>query len=392
METVRVITLIAGKDLRQRLRDRSALVLGFVAPLVIAAVMSFAFSGTESFHTTLGFVDEDHGPVATTFLQLLRSDDVRDVVTVRPLATSAAARSAVDAGDVGAAIVVPRGFTAAAHGGPGTDVTILASVDTAIDGKLAASLSESFTSQLSADRLAVATAVASGAAPSALPELGQAAARLRVPERLVAERSGTSTLTSIDYYAPAMAIFFAFFAIGFGARSFFAERRNGTLDRIVAAPVPPWALLAGKALSTFTYAVLSLTTMAVVTVLAFGADWGPPPAAAALILSLAIVLVSLTALVTAAARTERQADGLASIVTFGLVLLGGNFIVLAGAPAVMRHLALLTPNGWALRAFTDLATGARAVPATVGPVLAILGFALLAGGAAALLSRRAVQR
>lgn len=62
---LRAALLIAGKDLRQRIRDRSALVLGFVAPLGIAALMSFAFSGAESFHATLAVADEDGGEVAT---------------------------------------------------------------------------------------------------------------------------------------------------------------------------------------------------------------------------------------------------------------------------------------------------------------------------------------
>jgi ABC-2 type transport system permease protein len=107
---------------------------------------------------------------------------------------------------------------------------------------------------------------------------------------------------------------------------------------------------------------------------------------------MATALVGLTALVTVAARTDRQVDGLASIVTFGLVLLGGNFIVLAAAPALMRRLALLTPNGWALRAFTDLSTGARGAGAVLLPVAAILGFAVCTGLLAALLARRAVLR
>ena len=63
---IRTVLVIARKDLRQRLRDRSAIVLGLVAPLGIAALMSFAFKGTETFHFTLGVVDADHGPVASS--------------------------------------------------------------------------------------------------------------------------------------------------------------------------------------------------------------------------------------------------------------------------------------------------------------------------------------
>ncbi len=387
-----IVLLIARKDLRQRLRDRSALILGFVAPLIIAALMSFAFKGTESYHVTMGVVDSDHGPVAGAFLTMLRSPDLADVVSVRTLPTVEQARREVDDGGLGAAIVIPAGFTAAAHDGPAVELQVLASVDSTIAGQLASSVTQAFTAQVSADRLSVATALASGAPQSSLRDLAEAAAKLVMPEQLVADQAGSSALTAIDYYGPAMGIFFMYFAIGFGARSFFAERRDGTLDRISAAPVRPWVVLAGKALSTFVYGVASLTTMALVTSLLFGADWGPPAAAAALIVAMGLTLVTITALVTVASRTERQAEGLASLATFGLVLLGGNFIVLAGAPQIMRTLALATPNGWALRAFTDLATGADAVQATALPLLAILAFAAVTGAAAIMLSRRAVLR
>jgi ABC-2 type transport system permease protein len=183
-----------------------------------------------------------------------------------------------------------------------------------------------------------------------------------------------------------------FFAIGFGARGFFTERRGGTLDRIMAAPVQPWSVLVGKSMATFTYGVASLTTMCLVTTVAFGAYWGPPVPVATVVVCMALTLVALTAAVTALSRTERQADGLASVVTFGLVLLGGNFVVLASAPAVVRVLALTTPNGWALRAFTDLSTGADAWGATVPPVLAILSFTAAVGLVAVAGSRRATLR
>ena len=86
---------------------------------------------------------------------------------------------------------------------------------------------------------------------------------------------------------------------------------------------------------------------------------------------MALAVVPLTALVITLARTERQAEGMASIVVFGLALLGGNFVFVSAEPTIMRRLALLTPNGWALRGFTDLATNAGS-GAVVEPVVAIL--------------------
>jgi linearmycin/streptolysin S transport system permease protein len=95
---------------------------------------------------------------------------------------------------------------------------------------------------------------------------------------------------------------------------------------------------------------------------------------------------SLARTAIAVSRTERQADGIAMIITFALLLLGGNFVLISQAPEILRRLALLTPNGWALRGFTDLATGAAATSA-VQPVLAILGMAAVIGVLAAAVGR-----
>jgi ABC-2 type transport system permease protein len=165
---------------------------------------------------------------------------------------------------------------------------------------------------------------------------------------------------------------------------------------MAVAPVPRRAILAGKALSVFVYAVASLATMALVTAVGFGADWGHPVAAAAIIVAIAASVVALTALVIAIARTDRQADGLSSIAVFTLALLGGNFIFISEAPPAMRTLALATPNGWALRAFTDLATTSGGLThdlgLIVGPLVGIGVFTGVAAGLAAALSRRVALR
>ena len=63
-----------------------------------------------------------------------------------------------------------------------------------------------------------------------------------------------------------------------------------------------------------------------------------------------------------------------------LALLGGNFVPISQAPALLRKLTLLTPNGWALRAFTDLGTGARSLSTVATAILVCLAFAAVTGG------------
>src|SRR3974377_1480157 len=110
------VFVIAAKDLKQRFRDRSAIVLGFVAPLGIAALMSFAFRGADRFHITVGVVDRDHGPLATAFASFMQNPALHGVVTVRTVPDEATARRLVRNGSLSSAIVVPPGFSAAASG------------------------------------------------------------------------------------------------------------------------------------------------------------------------------------------------------------------------------------------------------------------------------------
>ena len=388
---MRAAAVIARKDLRQRLRDRSAIVLGLVAPIGIAALMSAAFGGTQSFHFTLGVVDADHVPVAQGLVQTLESAQLRSIITTRSYADEPQAAAAVRAGTVGAALVVPSGFSAAATSGHPRPLLSVTSVNDQISGGITSAVASSFVAQLNADRLSVSLALASGAPSSRRAQLESLAGHLTVPLQVVERPLGARPLNPISYYSPGMAIFFLLFTVGFTSRGFFADRQEGMIERMRAAGVAPAEIVAGKALSVLVYGVASLGAIGVVTSVLFGAHWGNPAAAALLGFVLVVAVVCITALVIGLSRTPRQAEGISSIVTFGLALLGGNFIFLSTAPAAMRRLALFTPNGWAMRGFTDMATIGGGVRTVWVPVLAILAFSALAAALAATLARRTLE-
>ncbi|MHB8186992.1 MAG: ABC transporter permease [Dermatophilaceae bacterium] len=119
------VLAIALKDLRQRLRDRSAIVLGFIAPLAVAWLISMAFGSVGSFHANVAVVDLDGGPVATGFTSFLHSPDLADLLTVKSVASEADARAKVAKGDLGAAFVIPKGFSDAVTSGKGLPITVL---------------------------------------------------------------------------------------------------------------------------------------------------------------------------------------------------------------------------------------------------------------------------
>jgi ABC-2 type transport system permease protein len=391
---LRTALLVAGKDLRQRLRDRSALVIAFVAPFVLASIIGLAFGGDDAFKATYAVADADTGPVATGFTDgVLASPGLRDLVTVRQV-DAGEARALVDRGDADAAFLLPAGFSASVQRGGAATITVLESGENPIAGQVARSLAEAYAAELAATQLAVRTALdTAGQPPPAAAEarrLGERAAAGRLPVRLAEGQVGGRTIEAANYFGPSMAIFFLFFTVSFGARSILAERRQGTMRRLLASTASPGGVLAGKALAAFVLGTASVLVMWLATTLVFGADWGDPVAVVALTVSSVLSAIGVTALVITLARTDEQAEGYSSLVVFTLALLGGNFVYLAQLPELLQRVSLLTPNGWALRGFVDLVADGGGLATVAAPVAVTLGVGLVTGGLALYRARRMV--
>src|SRR5262249_58737113 len=96
-----------------------------------------------------------------------------------------------------------------------------------------------------------------GAPPSqADAERIVAAARATSPPvELVDQAATLRQLDLASYFSASMAILFLFFAAQTGMLSLYAERREGTLARMLAGPVQPRAILFGKLLGAFATSV-----------------------------------------------------------------------------------------------------------------------------------------
>lgn len=376
--------VIAGKELRQRLRDRTAYIVAIGAPFLLATVMGLALAGVEEgFSTEVAIVDDDGGVLSTVLLDcVFGSDDLREIVSVRRVADPRAARELAHDGDVAAAIVIPEGFSSVITGGDAPPLQVARSPGDQVGADVAESVVRAFAAQVVANRLAVTAAIDAGVPGDRLPqppEAGEAACDDAAGAAMTAvsldEVPATrSDLSAGGRFAPAMGILFLFFTVGLGARSLVAERREGTLSRLLAAPLTGRTILVGKASASFVLGVASMVVLATATTVVLGADWGDPLSAAVLILVTVFAVMGVVGMVVTFARTEQQANGYASIAAFTLALLGGNFVDLGQAPALLRTLSLLTPNGWALRAFGDLATEGGGLVSVLPEVGAIVAF------------------
>lgn len=389
----RIALVIAGKDLRQRLRDRTAYFAGIIAPLALAAIVSGALGGTTSgnFHATIAVADLDTGPVGQGLATALQTPALRRIVTVRAVADATRAHAAVASDAVEAALVVPSGVSSVVLTGGAATVDVIRSPRHEIPGALADALARGFGARINAAGLVARTALATGAAtPATIVRLVASIATAAPPIGLGTTSLATKPAPPASFFGPSMAMVFLFFTAGASARSLLTERQAGTLARILAAPVSGTAVIAGKALAGFVVALGSFATLVVASRLLLGASWGSPVAVALLVVATVVALTGVASLVATLSRTDEQARSIVAFVGFAFALLGGSFIPAGQAPSSLRTLMLATPNGWSLRAFADLAFGGEGVRAIAPNLIVLTSIGLLAGMIATRTARRMV--
>jgi ABC-2 type transport system permease protein len=370
---LRAALLILGKDLRLRLRDRSVLLFGVLVPLGLTVVFSLIFPEVDEFELPAAVVDLDGGPVAAAFVdEVLPELVAADVVVPVAAADEPAARALLADGDISAAWILPAGLSDAVAAGRGAQIEVLVNPDRALAAEVAQGVARGFATRIDEVTLAVATAAVSGVPPEQLEAVGQRAAAsepLITIAPLVAE---DAQLDPISYLAAGMAAFFVFFTVQYGVTGLLEERQQGTMPRLLAAPIPPAAIQVGKAAGAFFLGVLSVAVLAIGSRLILGAYWGPPLGTAILIVALVIAATGLMAFVGSFARTAEQAGNLQSIVAVSLGMLGGVFFPVGAG--VLTALAVVSPHGWFLRGL-----GAQVADGDWRSVLPAAGAMLLFG-------------
>ncbi|HEX7471864.1 MAG TPA: ABC transporter permease, partial [Candidatus Limnocylindrales bacterium] len=190
------------------------------------------------------------------------------------------------------------------------------------------------------------------------------------------------------FYGAAMAMMFIFFATQYGALSLLGDRRVGTLQRLLAAPVSKASILLGGALASFVLGLVSMTTLMVATTVLRGAYWGPPLPVALLIGGAAFSAMGLSLLVATVARTAEQASGLNAIVAISMSAIGGVFIPLSQAPEIMARISQITPHAWFLRAIDTLSVPTAGLADVLPSILVLSAMGALTAGIGLARARR----
>jgi ABC-2 type transport system permease protein len=387
---VRTALIIARRILRQRLRDRSAIIFAVLTPLGLALAFSILIPNEfNSFHTRFVVVDHDGGHVAAVLVDdVLGSLAEAGVADADPLSSEADAIAEVEADRASAAIIIPAGFSAAVERGEAVEVRIVGG-EFPLSLDIAKSAVGRFAQAVGAVQLMIATSVAGGgAADASTIAAAQAAADEPGPIAVATTALDGRQADLATFYGAAMAIMFVFFATQYGALALVADRQVGTMSRFLAAPISAWSILAGASIAGFVLGLVAMSVLAVATTLLQGADWGAPALLIPLILAAVTAAMGISMAVSSVARTPQQAGGLNAIVALSLAAIGGVFIPVSQAPESLAMAAQVTPHYWFLRGIDTLASEAATL-ADLGPSIGILLAIGAITGAVGLLRARA---
>lgn len=164
---------------------------------------------------------------------------------------------------------------------------------------------------------------------------------------------GFGTDSYLEFLAPGIAVLTAFNHGAWEGGGVVQDIERGAIDRFLATPLPPGALLVSRALAAaITGTVQALFVVAVA--FAFGARLsGGPPGLLAILVAAALVCVAFAAFNHALALLVRRQETMTAVGLFTVLPLMFTSTMLTSAaqmPAWMQRVASVNPVNWAVEA------------------------------------------
>ena len=380
---IRRIRAVALRVIEQFRHDRRSLALILVVPLVILTLLGYLLrpsGGTSA--EPVAVVNEDRGAAGPLGTSVALGGVVAEALAAAPsLAarrlTAADADAALRDGSVNAVVTVPATFTA----------DVLQSQRLVLAVKLEGS--DPFITTNTAAAIQKASLEAIGGAVSRLP--------LGAPPRLSLDVSylyGGADYSTLDYFAPVLIPFLAFFFVFLLTDvAFIRERSSGTLERLLATPLRRGELVAGYVVGLSFFAIVQTLIVIAFSIWVLNVRYRGNVGTIFLVeLVMVLGAVNLGLFLSAFARNEFQAVQFIPLVILPQAFLAGIFIPIADLPELLRPVAFVLPLTYAndaLRAVMVKGFGV-ADPIVLRDLAALAAFAVLAAIAATSTIRREV--
>lgn len=355
--------------------DKRSLAPMLVGPILMMTVFGFAF-GSEVGDVPVGVVNDDAGDLARDVLDHVDPAALR----LRSYATGAAARAAVDAGEVRAALLFPPGFTAdATPTPPGEPACVgIPPVQQCQPGTPPAPpRGTNLTIVLDGSNSQIAQAV--------LREVAEALQRTAEdqgnapPVQVQTQYAFAEGATFLDFFVPGILVFAALmFTTLLTLLAFVGERTTGTMQRLLASPIRVGEIVAGYALAFGVLAAVQGAVLLAVAITLFDAlVVGSVALAFLVVVLMAVDAMSLGILLSAAAQREAQAVQFIPLVILPAFLLSGIFVPVESLPSWLQPFSYVIPPTYAVEALREVMLRGRGIEAIAPELAALAGFGVL---------------
>ncbi|MEM2989775.1 MAG: ABC transporter permease [Halobacteria archaeon] len=352
---------IALNDLRILSKDRRALVLMFLLPMIIITIVGLALSGIwgGGIKIRVLVVDQDDAKISHYFLDYL--NDI-SVLNVDVEANEFTARELVKSGRYGQLIIIPPDFSKKVLSGINAEIIIVEDPTQESSSAVVEKIVEGFTNRVSSNVIAVKTVNAFGVPVYSEKQIDKIVAVANkfaepMPVSIAVESTSKSrTLDPFTQNVPGFSIMFLLLTCAqSGAVAILRERESGTLRRLLTAPIKRSTIIAGKLMSNYLKGLIQMTVLLLFGHFAFGLSFGEDYLAfALLIMAVTASAAGLGILISVFAQTKEQAESIATVIVLSMSAIGGSWWPIFIMPEFMQQLAHATINAWAMDGFYDL--------------------------------------
>lgn len=407
-------------------RDRGALALSFILPVVFFSIFAVIFGGRRSTtpKVTLLVVDEDHSSVSERLVRGLTQEGSLVVETrpapvkgaEQPEYTAAAAEAAVKRGTAPVAVIILHGFGAnpISFGPPdGNRPKIQLLEDSSdvvapqvVSGLLQKIAMTSLPEVMAEQGSRYIDQFAGGLTREQRNRIEQSLAYLRKQQDSGATASGNGSggivavnsravvgqnknNPMVSFYAAAIGVMFLLFTASGAAGALLDEAESGTLDRVLSSRVTMTTLMLGKLTFNSSLAFSQLVLMFLWGWAVFRLDfWSHIPGFIMMGVSSALAVAAFGILLASICRTRAQLGALSTLVILVMSSIGGSMFPRFLMPEGMQKAGLLTINAWAIDGFTKIFWRDEPVSHLWPQVLVLLAIAVVLLGIARRVARR----
>jgi ABC-2 type transport system permease protein len=364
--TLTAFRALVRKDIAIFLRDRRALVVSVLTPIVVAAFFGFLFGGTGSGGNVIsrmpvGVTDLDESALTKAVVESLSQDASLDIHRLPELEAAHLVRS----GKLRAAIVFPAGFESLATGA-------LVGAGQMPDVKLLYDPSQSMVRPMVAGLL-TQHAMQRLSRPNFIGDPRP------VPFNL--ENTAVTTGPRYNSYAHSFAgmsiQFILFMGIDAGV-TLLLMRQQGLWRRLRAAPLSRAVLLGSRVAGTTLIAMLILAVVYLVACLGFGVRIaGSVPGFVMVAFAFSLLAATTGLMISALGRSVGATRGVAMFSVLILVMLGGAWVPAFLFPQWLQRVTEYVPTRWAVDGLDAMTWRGLPLQDAVAPTIILLGWSAL---------------